>query len=79
MIFEEVKANAEKKNGELINLFEAFLAANIEVAEIKDWEDTYKTFGSLYNSCITLTKTMYNGKVKVSKCANHIFIKRVAK
>ena len=79
MKFEEVTANANKPNGELITVFEEFLASGTKLAEIKDWEETYKTIGSLYSGANHLTKGAYKGKIKVSKNGNHVYIERIGK
>lgn len=79
MKFEKVNINANKKNGELLNLFNAFLESDAEVVVIKDWESDYKNVESLYNACSGLTRVQYKDKVKVSKNSGKVFLERVKK
>lgn len=79
MKFEEVNANANKPNGELISVFEEFLTTDVKLAEIKDWENTYKNIGSLYAGACNLAKGVYKNKIKVSKNGSHVYIERIGK
>ena len=79
MIFEEVKSTETKPNGEILALFESFLATDIDTAEVKDWEGDYKTIESLYSSCKHHTAGAYKGKVKAIKNGNHVYLERVVK
>ncbi len=76
MKFEKVESNTEKRNGEMINLLTAFMESDCEVAEVKDWNDSYSTFGSLYNACTNVAKRYFPDKIKVSKCGQHLFLKK---
>lgn len=79
MKFEEVKDNANKRNGALLNLFHEFMQSDVELAELKEWEKDYQSIGSLYTAAKTVAKGYYNGKVRVSKNLNHVYIERIGK
>lgn len=79
MKFEEVKDNANKRNGVLLNLFHEFMESGVELAELKEWEKDYQSISSLYTAAKTVAKGYYNGKVRVSKNMNHVYIERIEK
>ena len=77
MTFEEVNKNANKPNGELINLVHEFLLSGIELAEIVDYIEFYKNADSLYQAVKTVCNGQFKGKVKVSRCSGRVFIEKV--
>ena len=79
MTFEEVKATSTRPNGAVYELFEAFLASDTEVGEVKNWEEEYKNISSLYHACKNLSLGTYKNKVKTVKNGNHVYLERVAK
>ncbi len=79
MEFVEVKENENKKNGEVRNLLIAFMASDVELAEVKNWEDTYKSVDSLYQACVGVVRGSYKGKIKVTRNNGRLFIERIGK
>lgn len=77
MKFEEVKDNANKRNGALLNLFHDFMASEVELAELKEWEKDYQSIDSLYTASKSVAKGYYKGKVRVSKNQNHVYLERM--
>ena len=80
MRFEETKyrlnGKGQRGNLEIINLLSDFLESGIEVAEIKDWEDTYSSMNAVYQSLCRASKLYFNKQVRVSRSGEHIFIAR---
>ena len=83
MRFEETsyRLNGKGQRGswEVINLLSDFLKSGIEVAEIKDWEDTHASQNAVCQSLNRAVKLYYNGEIRVSKSGEHIFIARIEK
>ena len=62
---------------EIMEMLERFIAADINAAEIKDWEDTYKNIDGVYLASKAVVKELYPDKIKVSRAGDHVFIKRI--
>ena len=62
---------------EIMEMLERFITADINAAEIKDWEDTYKNIDGVYLASKAVVKELYPDKIKVSRAGDHVFIKRI--
>lgn len=62
---------------EVLDMLERFIAADINAAEVKDWQDTYKNIDGVYAACKAVVKELYPEKIKVVKAGDHVFIKRI--
>ena len=80
MRFEETSLlKIERENSTRVKqateMLTAFMESGIEVAEVKDWEDTYKSLSSCAQALYYAIKTM-SADIKVKQRNGHIFIAR---
>ena len=81
MRFEETNVRLNgmgvRGGGETINLLSDFLQSGIEVAEIKDWEFTHKTFTAAYQALQKAVKGYFKDEIRVARRGEHIYIARL--
>lgn len=64
-------------SAEVAQVLSDFLKTDIEVAEIKDWDGTYKNVDSAYYSFKKVIDRFFNNEVRVSKQSGRLFIARL--
>ena len=69
------------RNGsvEIMEMLTEFLQSGIEVAEVKDWEGTYRNAETLYGSLMGIVKRFFNGEIRASRSGQQVFIARAGK
>ena len=62
---------------ELYRVFCEFLESGIKVAELKDWEDYYKSVGVAQSSAYLVVKRFFDGRIRVGRSGDRLFIERL--
>lgn len=81
MNFVEAKLVPESggaKRAEVLEMLGRFLESDLDGAEVKDWEETFKSLQTAYLGVRDAIKAVYPTQLKTIKCGDHIYIKRIS-
>lgn len=62
---------------EIIVMLERYVSANIDAAEVKDWQNAYKNIDGLYCALRGVVKELYPEMIKVMRVGDHVYMKRI--
>ena len=83
MRFEETNVRLNgmgvKGGSEIANMFSEFIQSGIEVAEVKDWALTHKSFESTYQALKKVASGYFKNQIRVAKRGEHLYIARLDK
>ena len=83
MRFEETNVRLNglglKGGSEVVEMLSDFIKFGIEVAEIKDWELTHKSFNATYQALTKAVNGYFKKQIRVAKRGEHIYIARLEK
>lgn len=75
----EATKSSTTKNGDIIELCSDFLKSGFEVAEVTEIEERYSNVGNAYVGIKNVVQGYFKGKIKVTKCGQHIYLERLVK
>lgn len=75
----ETTKSKTTRNGDIIELCSDFLKSGFEVAEVTELEDRYSNVANAYVGIKNVAQGYFKGKIKVTKCDQHIYLERLAK
>ena len=77
-LVEATKSNTTR-NGDIIELCSDFLKSGFEVAEVTEIEERYSNVSNAYVGIRTVVNVYFKGKIKATKCGQHIYLERLIK
>ena len=75
----EARKSNTTKNGDIIELCSEFLQSGYEVAEVTELEGRYSNPANAYTGIKNVAHGYFKGKIKVTKCGQHIYMERLVK